>query len=150
MAPPKKAANAYELLQRVCAAIKAHPLAYYQAAWVLTNKWEVQSNCEFTDAQMAESCGTAYCRAGWIVALHDGRRAALQLEKDGGWLTSSVCIRANRVLGLEPEQTYRLFDGGAIGGRPGTRRYVAAGIRGVRAFMNQHAAHLKARSLKGV
>jgi len=148
-----KALNAYELLARVCEAIKAHPLAYYQGSWVVPTERLVQAVGEYTDAQMRTSCGTAYCRAGWVVALHDGRQRAVDLSlTDAKYPALPVADRSDDILGLDRSATHDLYDGEACdyAGRPGSRTYVRAGIRGLREFMTQHEAHLKAHSLRGV
>jgi hypothetical protein len=144
MARQKKAENAYELLERVCEAIKASPINYGQDAWCFTPTPDCDCDqCKALRAQQEHGgCGTAFCRAGWIVALHDGHAAAKETDDIEG--------RAVTLLGLGRSDTDHLFDGSAVTGKVGTVAYVRKGIAGVRAFMKQHAAHLKARSLRGV
>lgn len=121
--PKAKAKNAYELLERVCRAIAEAPQHYNQTEW----------------------CGTAYCRAGWIVAVHDGPIDDRHADDVGN--------RAMELLDLSSDEcwplfsTYELFRTDA---EPGTSEYAEEGVRGVRVFMSQYSSHLKARSLKGV
>jgi hypothetical protein len=80
-----------------------------------------------------------------MVALHDGPTARPRL----------IANRARLLLGAGAYAEFRmdveaLFSACAVSGTPGTREYVQQGIDGLRAFMATHAAHLKARSLKGV
>ena len=126
-----KAKTAYELLERVCAVIAAKPTRYNQSDWCTERK-----------------CGTAFCRAGWMVVLHDGPDAARNAP--------DIASRAEALLGLTPDEswplfsTQQLFAKGTNGLRVGTPEYVQAGIDGTRAFMAKHEAHLKARKLDGV
>jgi hypothetical protein len=146
-----KAKTAYELLGRVCEAIKAHRFAYYQGAWSMKAEWA------FPPEQAARNeCGTAFCRAGWMVALHDGAKnidvAADKVLLPGSIDYVSIPTRASELLDMsaDDQDVLALFDGEACSGVPGSSGYVAQGIRGLRAFMKKHAKHLKARSLKGV
>ena len=149
-----KAKTAYELLERVCAAIKAHPLAYYQDQWMLKSKRDVVKRLRLTNEQARESCGTAYCRAGWIVALHDGSAAARRMSCE--WHSEEFGERAREILAMpyqssdDPIRECRLFQSGTVAAHPGTRAYAREGVRGLKAFMEQHKAHLKARKLDGV
>jgi hypothetical protein len=144
MARQKKAANAYELLGRVCEAIEARPLSYYQGWW--SQSRGATGVCALEDELNTpeNECGTAYCRAGWIVALHDGHHVAKDWRR--------VQDRACALLDMDEFDTDELFNGGAVplSLTPGSTRYVRAGIAGVRAFMRKHKAHLQARSLRGV
>ena len=147
-----KAKTAYELLERVCEAIKAHPLNYYQGYWK-SRRGRSKGQVRHTQVMEAlppsldvpeNTCGTAFCRAGFIVAEHDGYEAR----------PIDFNQRARRLLGIDEYESFddvsRLFDASAVTGTPGTSRYVRQGIAGLRAFMKEHEAHLKARSLKGV
>ena len=139
-----KAKTAYELLERVCAHIKAKPQTYLQERFIATGD-------QAHEYGLHPPCGTAACRAGWIVALHDG---PLDPRDYGG-----IQTRANAILGLDSQTTGDLFSGAALNCgldaidfmvKPGTAAYVRAGVRGLRSFMKRHAAHLKARKLDGV
>src|SRR3990167_4590235 len=57
--------NLYELCEEVCEAIMASPTNYSQLKYTAdaVRMWPRE----------AEACGTAYCRAGWMVALVHGR-----------------------------------------------------------------------------
>lgn len=120
-----KPKTAYELLQRACEAIKATPQAYFQNWW-----------------RQEQACGTAFCRAGWIVALHDGKAAVRSSDETGH--------RALDILGHPQGAWDALFVCGLVDGTPGTTSYASQGIRGLRDFMKTHRAHLKARLLKDV
>jgi hypothetical protein len=119
-----RARNAYQLLDRVCKAIEREPQRFNQSDW----------------------CGTAFCRAGWMVVLHDGKLGLNEVH---------VGVRAEELLDMDLSDSWSLFStyemfNPAAGARPGTVEYAKAGVDGTRAFMKKHAAHLKARSLEGV
>ena len=145
----RKAETAWELCEQACQFIDAQAHAYYQGAWVA----QVQ-DCGFSPRLQAKNeCGTAFCRAGILVGLHDGFQQAKAL--DSFW--SKVPGRASQLIGLPPLDEFglhpdvaRLFEGDAVPGKPGTRAYVRKGVRGLRRFMKQHEAHLRARSLRGL
>lgn len=141
-----KATNAYELLEQVCEAIAAHPLNYYQDRYV-ANRGEGADDLPKELDTPANECGTAFCRAGWIVQLHDRRKLAYDEYE----------YRAMELLGAlgeDAEDPYfdvvDLFAGGAVEGAPGSPEYVAEGIAGIRKFMAKHEAHLKAQSVNPV
>ena len=147
MARQRKAKTAYELCERVCEAIKAKPLAYYQADWV--KRGEVRPD----ELRVPENtCDTAFCRGGWLVAVHDGKNH----EHASG--PGAIHTRAYELLGVRNDgvgeplrlSVVSLFLASAVGGRPGSKAYVREGIAGMRRFMREHKAHLQARSLRGV
>ena len=145
----RKATTAWELCEQACAFIDAQAHAYYQGAWTA----QVQ-DCGFSPRLQAKNeCGTAFCRAGILVGLHDGFQAVRDLDRD---FLSKVPDRASQLIGLASGTSWahpdvaRLFEGDAVPGLPGTRAYVRKGVRGLRRFMKQHEAHLRARSLTGV
>lgn len=135
-----KPKTAYELLQRVCAHILEEPQRYLQRRYVATGT-------DLDAYDLKPPCGTAACRAGWIVWLHDGE-----------WPDySCISSRANQILKMSGADTMDLFRASALmyenhGQRykEGTRAAAEAGVRGLRDFMEQHAKHLKARLLKSV
>jgi hypothetical protein len=136
-----RAKNAYELLGRVAREIPQHPEAYFKHDW----QRPVHLCPMSPRVQAKNECGTAFCRAGWIVGLHDG------FEKMKANPTYPIASRADAILGLFDDETHELFyDESVDVARPGTRAYARIGAAGVRAFMEKHAKHLKARSLKGV
>ena len=140
----RKAKTAWELCERVCEQITAEPRTYDQRMWRLSaNDWQIAKR----PPRLRPKCGTAFCRAGWIVALRDG---AKKVDNN------SCQVRANAILNLPRDATDQLFSGVAerlerwTVRTPGSIGAAKAGVRGLRAFMKKHAAHLKARSLKGV
>ena len=143
----RKARTAYELLQQVCAHIKAEPRGYLQCVWGVTG--DEAKDMAHADGHTVPPCGTMACRAGWIVALHDGgpsfKRRILQAS-------FSIRDRANMILGMDSGSTFSLFDEFAISQYRNTdlRSYAAEGVRGLRTFMAEHRTHLKSRMLKGV
>lgn len=147
---PKKPRTAYELLDLVAKHILEEPKRYYQGLWVTKTESVIEARMGAVPA-----CGTMACRAGWIVALHDGldsKAIASEMRRRSIW-SLPVMERANAILGMSESDTERLFDGGAMpywAARPGTKGYARLGAKGIRAFMRKHAAHLKARLLKGV
>lgn len=133
--------NAYELCERVCEHIAAEPLTYNQATFL---------SCD-VDEQRAvmgrpTDCGTMACRAGWMVVLTDGINRAVAHE-------FHIEERACELLGVISSTSdigwdvADLFNGGAIDEdilKPGTEAYALEGVRGLRAFMATHEAHLRA------
>jgi hypothetical protein len=156
-----KAKTAYELLERVCEAIKARPLSYYQGYWKARRGQRGNGvGCAplpFLLDQPENTCGTAFCRAGWMVVLHDGLRANPRDRSSDPVMSWER--RARQLLDMPPHLEFGmlvrddvsdLFDAGDYSGVPGTPQYVKYGIDGLRAFMKTHEKHLKARSLRGV
>lgn len=132
--------NAYELCERVCEAIAAHPLNYYQDYWI-TRKRDLPSALRVPENE----CGTAYCRAGWMVQVADGR------------VVERVSRRAFELLGDVAEDgqftediwhLFETFEGDAMDLTPGTPEYIAEGIAGLRHFMAKYEARLKATPIE--
>lgn len=120
--------TAYQLLERVCEAIERSPQQFDQNEWV-----------------SRKDCGTSFCRAGWLVALHDGVAA---IGDD-----DFVMGRAEAILDMEGDDAWELFSTYALldtDARPGSVEYAAAGVDGTQRFMRKHEAHLKARRLTDV
>lgn len=148
-----KPKTAYELCERVCEHILEEPRRYFQNDWCrrgtgIQRMWSRLRSVLSIDQDGNEDvmkpvpppvCNTVACRAGWIVLLHDGMKAKPRDFSD----------RANEILGVEWMDTQELFDGQDYG-QPGTKAYARKGVAGLRAFMKEHKAQLKARSLKGV
>lgn len=131
-----KPTTAYELLERVCDHILEEPRRYAQAIWGFERDM-------IAAIKAPPPCGTVCCRAGWVVALHDGPSALLTI--------GSVAGRSNEILGLDYGDTNAIYyDSSVDAHKQGTAAYATAGVRGLRAFMEQHKAHLQARRLKGV
>lgn len=157
--------TAYELLERVCEHIVEEPKRYHQGVWALLGG-------RIADAlgkEAAPACGTVCCRAGWIVALHDGLNAKPLQAESNGVRTNVVEERAQSILDLSEDATLDLFDGSALEieqgldkfdddgeydgpelPRRGTLEYAQLGADGLRKFMTQHESHLKARLLADV
>ncbi len=143
MARRRKATTAYELCERTCEAIAAHPLAYFQKDWIRTGARRPEELRGDTE------CETTFCRAGWLVAVHDGKSRAT----DAGEISTraDVLLGRRRDLGDFDFAVTELFNGGGLSHlTPGTKAYVRKGIAGLRAFMRKHKAHLQAQSLRGV
>lgn len=142
-----KPKTAYELCQRVCRHIAAERKTYFQGDW-----FRVSAVAQRIRMGATTDCGTTACRAGWMVALGDGPlKARIQSH-----LLSGILGRARLLLGAGSGSQLSvdvdtLFAGDACDGlKPGTRAYARCGVRGLRAFMAKHEAHLKARALEGV
>lgn len=136
---PKRPKTAWELCERVCEAIQAHPLNYYQDYFVARRGGSLP---EALDTP-ANACGTAYCRAGWMVVIADG----------ADWC-ESYRDRACELLGMKrwqindtTSEICRLFGAWLNGPTPGTKAYVRRGVSGLRRFMTKHEAHLRAHRL---
>ena len=125
----------YELCEMVCEAIKERPLNYVQHRW-------------HTDASAwnREACGTAYCRAGWMASFLKKGKGPCVDEDFIAYIAKHVLNEA----GADYWDVSNLFDGGALvreahGQAPGigTPAYTAAGIQGMRNFMDKHEQKLK-------
>lgn len=147
--------TAYELLERVANHILQEPKRFWQDTWGIVGKRAIRR--EGFDAVPA--CGTVACRAGWVVALHDGPKMIPVLEDFSRPLNSiDVPKRANQILGFgtmtHAPETSELFSSEACGPRDkrrfGTHEYARLGAAGLREFMAAHADHLKARQLADV
>ena len=134
-----KATNAYDLLDDVCKVIAEEPKRYDQNRWGVTG-WRAR---RIYPAEELPACGTVGCRAGWIVALTDGRQGL-----DRAVRRFDVRDTAIRILGVKPSDVRRLFDASSVRNElcQGTPEYAAAGVRGLRRFMRKHRARLKRRS----
>lgn len=130
--PPR---TAYDLCELVAQHIETDPLRYDQSAW----GWEGMHY------QQMPMCGTVCCRAGWIVALHDGP-AALKDER------VHISSRSDLILGLDGDQTAEIYYDGErlLAFQQGTKKYAQAGAAGLRDWAKRHEAELKARLLKDV
>lgn len=130
----------YDLMKSVAEAIELSPGNYYQSDWEKPARRILWS-------EGIEACGTAYCRAGWMVNLLE--KPTPTGEHD------NVAQKASNLLeaaGVHPREIQNLFSGGACfySGRPGSDTYVKDGINGVKRFMAQHEDKLKAFKLDGV
>ena len=137
------AKTAYDLLSDVCKTIKNEPKIYDQDT--------------FMSRDNISPCGTVACRAGWIVALHDGS-ARLNLINIEDRATHILGFSGRYGCGVVPDSlfeasafTYENKDMGRDNfPNAGTKAYARLGIKGLRTFMAKHKAHLKARLLKRV
>ena len=106
----------WDLCEEVCKSIEAAPLNYFQDAYVT----------EAAKLFGPMACGTAYCRAGWLLAIAEDKPQH-----------SLINIKATRLLkaaGVDPLDIRNLFAGGQVLGKVGTPAYVAQGVRGMRQF----------------
>lgn len=143
-----RAKTAWNLCEAVCEAIVEDPRRYDQGTYV-----DQHSLFEVAQDRGLPECGTVACRAGWIVALHDG---GIKVRY------GAIRNRANKILGVEPWQTQDLFSGSALEsykeqqGRPTyaqysyLRRRALQGAWGLRQWMEAHKEHLQSRHLKDV
>ncbi len=145
----------YDLLALVAHHIEEEPRRYFQDVWVLIGE-EIRNHVDFEPA-----CGTVCCRAGWIVALHDGLRAPAIEATARARFSPRVELRALQILGMSDvgflfnafisdEDDLDEDSGDLVSAEPGTPEYAKAGADGLRAFMEEHAEHLKARRLADV
>lgn len=140
----RKPKTAYGLLGLVCREIESNPLNYYQGMWKTSRNGGKDVPLPHDLDVDENECKTAYCRAGFIVNAMDGyspRRTTWGFD----WAR-----RARKILGMDADQVYQLFAGDAIIGKPGTKRYVKAGVSGLKKFMYEHRERLLARKLSDV
>lgn len=142
-----KSMSLYELCEEICTAIAERPTNYYQEAYVVDAKAVAMYKLGIseTKATSREICGTAYCRAGWMVAL----------TKKSGTLFSSLQIarQAGGMLfkaGIPARAIEDLFAGGACGSgnQWASPAYIEAGIAGMRDFMKEYETLLKKASVE--
>jgi hypothetical protein len=134
----------YEMMEQVAESIEARPLNYYQGAW-------------YADAQLhygKEACGTAYCRAGWMTCI--GKEKPVHNNS----VIQGYAMTLLENAGIPQDDVTHLFQGSALQEeqpffkgikklmpRAGTPEYAELGAKGVRKFMERHAAKLKAAKL---
>lgn len=110
------------LLKQTLAHVEAHQADWNQRQWITP-----------ADEREDPSCGTAYCFAGWAVAL-----SGYKVERTG-----SVGIGQ-----LPPEVVYRLdaedniYQSGYVGGLAAGCGHVAAVLLGIKALGSQDGEHL--------
>lgn len=134
-----KPENLWDLCEGVCIAIKEKPDNYFQGAYSVDAK-DIHASRQ---TGRKEVCGTAFCRAGWMVAqLRPPKLSA------SDWNNDYISTHAENLLsaaGIPSADIEDLFAGGACSDyRFGTPEYVAEGIAGMRAFMTKHEALLRA------
>ena len=143
MTPDGKPENLYDLCDQVCDAIAARPLNYFQSAFRAPVSCIYKSSFGCAPAE-GEACGTAFCRAGWMISL-------LKKPKTT-WTSVEIAEPAEdllRAAGIPQTDIDDLFAGGACSGKKyGTTEYVAEGIRGMRVFMKLHEDKLRAAPVK--
>ena len=130
----------YDLCDQVCEHIAERPLNYYQGWWAKKAK-DVPGIDEHPEA-----CGTAYCRAGWMMAILENKPQ----EYTEPWQRSPISVKAHALFndaGVPEDDVRELFSGTAVKGMPGTANYVEDGIHGMREFMAKHEDKLRARKL---
>lgn len=137
MKPPQ---NVYELLEQTAEAIEECGLNYYQTVWA--------APVEHVTAGREGACGTAFCRAGWMINIAHGDKALSMSPYD--WGRTHIADAAYAMLetaGCPIRECAELFSGGAVTQKYGTQAYNKAGAKGVRQFMERHRDKLKATPL---
>ena len=140
----ERPSNLYDLCDQVCESIAARPQNYMQQRWAATEPkrtLEVECGSDTAARLIAkhEMCGTAYCRAGWMLSiLRDG-------PVNEQHNISNTVMNLLHKAGVPPSDTDKLFNGSQAGPLStwGTPGYVQKGITGVREFMAKHEQTLK-------
>ena len=149
----RKPRTAYQLLARVRDHIAEEPRRYFQGDYIVDDKDRLR------EIGLRPPCGTAACRAGWIILLHDGPEAKRE----------SMYRRTQEILGMSIDQLAPLVAGSACDYESGLApvkcpeyldqvevlpptdpEYIRRGVRGLETFMKQHEKHLKSRLLAHV
>lgn len=125
-----------ELCDMACQSIELRPNNYDQRMWA-------------GDASGIGGCGTAFCRAGWMMAHVKAPKRTLKWCLDSTIASSAtnLFLRA----GVPWIDIMRLFGGGALSllsHEPGTKEYAAAGATGFREFMAEHHNKLAATTVE--
>lgn len=112
-----------ELFEKIAAQIEETPDSYdqsYWAQWIMSDG-ERRMTLD-TCVEMEQSCGTAFCIAGWAIQLTDGTEAT-QWDGWSGWRIVPREQRPNpdgkgmwrdraaAILGLHEDEAETLFDG---------------------------------------
>lgn len=124
--------NLYELCEQVCEAIEAQPLNYNQ------DHYAMSARILYGKA----ACGTAYCRAGWMMAV---------LENKPQSPGSCIGGRATALLesaGIPSYSIAWLFAAGTVEGERGSPEYIKNGVAGIRRFMTSWEHKLKTAQIK--
>lgn len=135
-----KPENMYELCEEVCTSIEASPQNYGQSAFAKS----AQDN-------QKGACGTAFCRAGWMIAIIDHNAGIKRTEKK--WLSyePNIYKRSRGLLlgaGIGESEIDELFRGDVCSRtQDGTEAHARMGIAGMRKFMEKHELKLKAAKL---
>src|SRR3990167_5673447 len=130
----------WELCEDVIIAIEGSPGNYYQNTWKIRTKYlaEISGNKNYKEA-----CGTAFCRAGWMTNLLCATGAN---TPNSGGVATNLLLRA----GISNEDINNLFvpHGNIIAYEQyGGLEYAKIGTDGMRLFMKQHEAKLKAYTI---
>lgn len=145
---PYETITVHELMERSAQSIENTPLNYTQHRYA-------------TNARMCfekeEACGTAFCRAGWMMAHVDPPRSTSE------WTTSDMytgierrSIKLLRDCGIPLGDIIKLFQStaleeetkGSILWCDGSETVAKAGAAGMRKFMQTHEAKLKAHTVE--
>ena len=135
--------NLYELCDEVCIAIEASPTNYYQPMWATPAR----------GVYGKKACGTAFCRAGWMVALADGHAKAASggvYKRALEMFTKAGISKAELQLLFQPDPgAYGRAYGDVVDKyvKEGTPEYVAIGAAGMRKFMAKWKKQLKEAKL---
>ena len=133
--PRTRSRNPVTVLKTVVLAIRQEPRRYSQETYG-------EPAYEFYGSRRRlPECGTVGCVALWSLIVTRDEKDTVRRVSYGevGW-------HARLRLGLTDEQAMHLFDGGAVqriadSYRPGTKRYVEAGVRHIERFMRQHLGY---------
>ena len=144
----------WDLCEQVCDAIEASPTNYYQGAWArpvghIIHRILAQEYS--TPEAKTEACGTAFCRAGWMVAIVDQMNGPEMVKRNLASHHVFVMERATSILRkakIPDSEIRRLFssdDAGSIceSFLWGSKEYAAAGVRGMRRLMESYETQLK-------
>lgn len=137
-----RAETLWEACEMTCESIALRPKNYFQEQWatktLLIEAVYGPDARKLGPASTEEACGTAYCRAGWMLS-----------HITGGDVTDhniSEIMRGHmKNAGIPIQDALDLFSGDACGTRSwNTKDYVESGVRGLREFMAKHEEKLKA------
>lgn len=110
------------ILRCVVRAIKEEPRRYNQDVMVAR-----RGDSTLQLEKWWPRCGIVACIAGWVCAVTN-RRGSIPVK---AW---DVWDRARMILGITDQDSDGLFCEGTVGGIPGTRSHVCAGINHINKF----------------
>ena len=159
-APFAQPENLYELMEMTAEAIELLPKNYYQDSFSMHAK-DVPSDTETCNNDEGDltargkrlskkACGTAFCRAGWMMAILDPKLGKMNPDSiDDHEEIYKPAMNLLTDAGCDAGVVGHLFGGGSgiNGERWGTKAYAKAGAKGVRDFMEQYKTELKAARL---
>ena len=138
--------NANEMVNAVCRSMLDYTGSYNQGMWCVRNPNHTE----------VHTCNTAFCIAGFAVAIVHGPKKAWRIEQekdDSDYRLQGIYYTARELFGDKSdrygegdedfhEALSNLFSDESPEGSPGTRAYARSGVQKVRAFQREWKTRL--------